>query len=80
MEENDKELSADQQPKKDFYEQRRDFLKKSMYVAYATPLIMSMLVDKANAAQSWNPGKGKRPENNGSNPFGSAPPPQANKK
>jgi hypothetical protein len=40
-------------------EARRDFLKKSVYVAYATPVIMSMLVNKANAAKSWNSGKGE---------------------
>ncbi len=45
-------------------QERRDFLKKSIYAAYTTPFIVSMLVDKANAAQSWNPGKGKRPPNN----------------
>lgn len=32
---------------------RRDFLKKSLYVAYGTPVIMSLLADKANAAVSW---------------------------
>ena len=39
-------------------EERRRFLKKSVFVAYATPVIMSLLVDNANAAKSWNPGKG----------------------
>ena len=42
---------------------RRDFLRKSVYAACATPVIMSLLVEKANAAQSWNPGLGKRPGN-----------------
>ena len=42
---------------------RRDFLRKSVYAACATPVIMSLLVEKANAAQSWNPGLGKRPMN-----------------
>jgi len=42
---------------------RRDFLRKSAYAACATPVIMSLLVEKANAAQSWNPGLGKRPGN-----------------
>lgn len=32
---------------------RRDFLRKSLYVAYATPVIMSLLAEKANAATSW---------------------------
>jgi hypothetical protein len=43
---------------------RRDFLRKSVYAACATPVIMSLLVEKANAAQSWNPGLGTRPGNN----------------
>jgi hypothetical protein len=38
---------------------RRDFLKTSAYAAYATPVIVSMLVQKANAAKSWNSGWGK---------------------
>jgi hypothetical protein len=38
---------------------RRDFLRKSTYAACATPLIMSMLVEKANAAKSWNSGRGE---------------------
>jgi hypothetical protein len=42
---------------------RRDFLRKSVYAACATPVIMSLLVEKANAAQSWNPGLGTRPGN-----------------
>jgi len=45
-------------------ERRREFLKKSVYAAYAAPVIMAMLVEKANAAQSWNPGQGNRPDNN----------------
>jgi hypothetical protein len=42
---------------------RRDFLRKSVYAACATPVIMSLLVEKADAAQSWNPGLGTRPGN-----------------
>lgn len=42
---------------------RRDFLRKSVYAACATPVIMSLLVEKADAAHSWNPGLGKRPGN-----------------
>jgi hypothetical protein len=38
---------------------RRDFLKTSAYAAYATPVIVSMLVQKANAAKSWNSGWGR---------------------
>ena len=34
-------------------EARRNFLRKSLYVAYATPVIMSLLAEKANAAKSW---------------------------
>ena len=41
-------------------EARRDFLRKSVYAACATPVIMSLLVEKADAAQSWNPGQGNR--------------------
>jgi hypothetical protein len=37
---------------------RREFLRNSAYAAYATPIIMSMLVEKASAAKSWNKGKG----------------------
>ncbi len=42
---------------------RRDFLRMSVYAACATPVIMSLLVEKADAAHSWNPGLGKRPGN-----------------
>jgi hypothetical protein len=38
---------------------RRDFLRTSVYAAYASPVIVSMLVQKANAAKSWNSGRGK---------------------
>lgn len=34
-------------------EERRNFLRKSLYVAYATPVVMSLLAEKANAASSW---------------------------
>ena len=44
---------------------RRDFLRNSVYAAYATPLITALLVEKASAASSnanvdcdkvpWNP-------------------------
>ena len=47
---------------------RRDFLRKSVYAACATPVIMSLLVEKADAAQSWNPGKGYRPNDNAVGP------------
>ena len=51
---------------------RRDFLRKSVYAACATPVIMSLLVEKADAAQSWNPGLGTRPPNQGQGPPGGA--------
>lgn len=40
-------------------EGRRDFLRKSAYAAYATPVIMAMLVNKASAAKTWNSGFGE---------------------
>ena len=54
---------------------RRDFLRKSVYAACATPVIMSLLVEKADAAQSWNPGMGTRPSNRSTPPvkYGEAP-------
>ena len=52
---------------------RRDFLRKSVYAACATPVIMSLLVEKADAAQSWNQGQGNRPDNQGQGPPGGAP-------
>ena len=51
---------------------RRDFLRKSVYAACATPVIMSLLVEKADAAQSWNPGMGRRPPNQSIGPDGGA--------
>ena len=47
---------------------RRDFLRKSAYAAYATPIVISMLVHKASAAQSFNSGRGEL------NHTGNAPP------
>ena len=38
---------------------RRDFIRNSAYAAYATPIVLSMLVEKASAAKSWNSGKGE---------------------
>lgn len=40
-------------------ESRREFLRTSAYAVYATPIILSMLVEKANAAKSWNSGHGE---------------------
>ncbi|MBA3014578.1 MAG: hypothetical protein KKD63_16450 [Proteobacteria bacterium] len=47
-------------------EARRNFLKKSIYVVYATPVIMSLFVEKANAGTSGAAGVP---------PIGTAPPP-----
>jgi len=49
----------DEQEKQCNDEGRRDFLRKSAYAAYATPVITSMLVEKASAAKSWNSGNGE---------------------
>ena len=51
---------------------RRDFLRKSVYAACATPVIMTLLVERADAAQSWNPGRGRRPPNQSIGPDGGA--------
>ena len=51
---------------------RRDFLRKSVYAACATPVIMALLVEKADAAQSWNPGFGRRPPDQAQGPTGGA--------
>ena len=37
---------------------RRDFLRKSAFAVCTTPFIMSMIVQKASAAKSWNSGAG----------------------
>ena len=42
-------------PEPDDVESRREFLRKSVYAAYATPLITALLVEPASAMQS---GKG----------------------
>jgi len=36
---------------------RREFLRKSVYAAYATPLITALLVEEASAKNSNNNGK-----------------------
>ena len=78
MKDRKKEITDNNQDQN--FNERREFLRKSIYAAYATPVIMSLLVDKANAAQSWNPGSGKQPGNNSQYPWGTAPPPWANDK
>lgn len=40
-------------------ESRRRFLINSAYAAYTTPAILAILVNKANAAKSWNSGWGE---------------------
>ena len=40
-------------------ESRREFLRNSAYAACATPIVLSMLVEKASAAKSWNSGNGE---------------------
>ena len=49
---------------------RREFIKKRAYTAYATPIVLSMLVEKASAAKSWNPGKGELTHTPGHSPVG----------
>lgn len=54
-----KELSKDNQEKQ-FRKDRRDFLGKSKYAVYMTPLMLSMVVDKdahanSNACAKPNP-------------------------
>lgn len=40
-------------------EARRDFLRKSVYAAYATPVITALLVSKASAAASASDNRGQ---------------------
>lgn len=47
-----KKSSQSKQAKDTFNAQRREFLRTSMYAAYATPVIMSVLVEKASAGNS----------------------------
>ena len=53
---NKKELTKEEQLRKD----RRDFLGKSKYAAYMTPLMLSMVVDKDASAKTCN-AQGKPP-------------------
>ena len=41
---------------------RRDFLKNSAYASYATPVVLSLLVEKASACQSWGAGHDEHPD------------------
>jgi hypothetical protein len=49
--------------------ERRAFLRKSVYAVYATPVITALLVNNASAAQSWNNGNGRIPDNNSNDPY-----------
>lgn len=53
-------LQENQQPTdlKSIDDARRDFLRKSIYAAYATPVILSLLVSNASAKNSLCPGGG----------------------
>lgn len=55
----DKTKSESGQAEKGCDVQRREFLRKSLYTAYATPVIMSMLVEKASAGASGVADKNK---------------------
>lgn len=61
---------------------RRDFLRKSVYAACATPVIMTLLVERADAAKSWNKagkmGKGHITHTPAEGPLGGAPPNNSN--
>jgi len=52
MSDNRIKQKSDKETKKAESEKRREFLRKSMYAAYATPVIMALLVDKASAWDS----------------------------
>ena len=45
-------MAASDQNDKDLDRERREFLRKSVYAAYATPLITSLLVAEESAAAS----------------------------
>jgi len=57
-----KQKNIDDQPKRDAKTDnsttRREFLRRSVYAAYATPLITALLVEKASAANSNGSGSG----------------------
>ena len=48
-------MSKEKDNKQSTDEARRDFLRKSVYAAYATPVIVALLVEKASASQSACP-------------------------
>lgn len=47
-------MSKERKKQQTVDEARRDFLRKSVYAAYATPVITALLVSKASAAASTN--------------------------
>ena len=49
---NKKELTKAEEKSKQFQKDRRDFLGKSKYAVYMTPLMLSMVVDKDAHANS----------------------------
>ena len=59
------EANAPEKDSDNVIKSRREFLRKSVFAAYATPLIMALLVEEASAASSnanvdcdkvpWNP-------------------------
>lgn len=46
----------DQQRLSEINNDRRDFLRQSVYAAYATPVMVALLVDKASAVASGRTG------------------------
>lgn len=53
MSESSKSQSTQLKPATDENNSRREFLRKSAYAAYATPVITALLINKASAATSW---------------------------
>ena len=52
LSESNKNNSTESKPSTD--KSRREFLRKSAYAAYATPVITALLVNKASAASVWS--------------------------
>jgi len=53
----DNQSNEDLHPADDVDAERRSFLRKSVYAAYATPVITALLVEEASAANSHNNGR-----------------------
>jgi hypothetical protein len=60
----DNNKNKDPQSAADVDEERRSFLRTSIYAAYATPLITALLVEEASAKQSCTPQMRARCEDN----------------